>query len=207
MIRKLLLLFIAAVMTGCGDTPLQKVANTITEESLMKPIKKLSADEFKGRGTGTEGEAKTIDYLVAQLKEYGVKGGMPDGSYVQEVPLVGQTTDQDAQIDINEDGQTISTLDYYTDFMAWPSNMAKEVSIDEAELVYVGYGIQAPEEDWDDFKEADVEGKIWVVKNNDPHTDPDLFKGKTRLYYGRYDYKYEKAREMGALGVLIVHTT
>src|SRR5699024_3841991 len=141
MIRKLLLLFIAAVMTGCGDTPLQKVANTITEKSLMKPIKTLSADEFKGRSTGTEGEAKTIDYLVTQLQEYGVKDGMSDRSYVQEVPIVSQTNDQDTQVEISEDGQTISTLHYYTDFMAWPINMAKEVSIDEAELVYVGYGI------------------------------------------------------------------
>ncbi|HLR32413.1 MAG TPA: M28 family peptidase, partial [Fodinibius sp.] len=83
----------------------------------------------------------------------------------------------------------------------------EEVSIDQSELVYVGYGIQAPEEDWDDFKEADIKGKILIVKNSDPSSDPELFKGETRLYYGRYGYKYEKAREMGAAGVLIIHTT
>ena len=91
--------------------------------------------------------------------------------------------------------------------MAWPANMKEEVSVNGAELVYVGYGIQAPEEAWNDFKETDVEGKVIVVKNNDPSSGEDLFGGETRLYYGRYDYKYEKARELGAAGVLIIHTT
>jgi Zn-dependent M28 family amino/carboxypeptidase len=173
----------------------------------MEHIEVLSSNDFMGRGTGTEGEEKTVDYLVSQLKEYDIKGGMPDGSYVQEVPLIGQKTDEDAQLTINKVDEAILTLDYYTDFMAWPANMEEEVSIKEADLVYVGYGIQAPEEDWDDFKDTDLEGKILVVKNNDPSSDPNLFKGETRLYYGRYDYKYEKAREMGAAGVLIIHTT
>lgn len=205
--KKPLLLVVIAALAGCMKSPIDDVAETITEESLMAPIETLSSDEFRGRSTGTEGEEKTVNYLISQLKESGVEGGMPDGSYVQEVPLTGQTTDQDAQVAITKEGETILTFDYYTDFMAWPSNLEEEVSIEQAELVYVGYGIQAPEEDWDDFKENDVEGKILVVKNNDPSGDPDLFEGDTRLYYGRYDYKYEKARELGAAGVLIIHTT
>ncbi len=189
------------------QSPVEEVAKTITKQSLMKPIEVLSSDEFQGRSTGTIGEKKTIDYLVKKLKEYDIKGGMPDGSYTQNVPLIGQKTDQDTRITISKNGNTIHSFDYYSDFMAWPSNLSEEVSVEDSELVYVGFGIQAPEENWDDFKEADVKGKVLVVKNNDPSDDPALFKGDTRLYYGRYDYKYEKAREMGAAGVLIIHTT
>ena len=167
----------------------------------------LSSDEFKGRATGTEGEEKTVNYLVGKLKEYGLRGGASGGDFVQDVPLIGQKTAEDAQIRITNSGTTVHQFDYYSDFMAWPSNLSENVSIDQAELVYVGYGIQAPEENWDDFKETDVKGKVLVVKNNDPSSSPDLFKGEKRLYYGRYDYKYEKARELGAAGVLIIHTT
>lgn len=194
-------------LAGCMGSPVEQAAQSITEETLMEPIVVLSSDEFRGRSTGTIGEEKTVDYLVDQLKSYGIDGGMPDGSYIQEVPLLGQSTKQDAEIRITQDGKNVHGFDYYDDFMAWPSNLEENVSVENAELVYVGYGIQAPEENWDDFKDADVEGKILVVKNNDPSNDPDLFKGETRLYYGRYDYKYEKARDMGALGVLIIHTT
>ncbi|MFP3344750.1 hypothetical protein R0J87_19930, partial [Halomonas sp. SIMBA_159] len=92
-----------------------------------------------------------------------------------------QQTDEGAQLTISREDRPLHTFDYYTDFMAWPANLEEEVGIDEAELVYVGYGIQAPEEDWDDFKDVDVKGKVLVVKNNDPAGSPDLFKGETRL--------------------------
>lgn len=203
----MLLLILAFTLSGCLKSPIERAAQSITKESLMKPIKVLSSDAFQGRGTGTVGEEKTVNYLVDQFKKYGIRGGMPDSGYVQQVPLIGQKTANDAQIRITKNGKTIHTFDYYSDFMAWPSNLAEHVSIKDAPLVYVGYGIQAPEENWDDFKGADVKGKILVVKNNDPSSDPDLFSGMTRLYYGRYDYKYEKARQLGAAGVLIIHTT
>ncbi|MDZ7681379.1 MAG: M28 family peptidase [Fodinibius sp.] len=192
---------------GCMQSPIEEVGQTITEKSLMEHIKILSSDEYRGRATGTVGEEKTVNYLVDKFKEYGLQGGAEDGGFVQEVPLIGQKTAEDAKISITNNGTTIHEFDYYSDFMAWPSNLAEEVSIDQAELVYVGYGIQAPEENWDDFKETDIEGKILVVKNNDPSSSPELFEGDRRLYYGRYDYKYEKARELGAAGVLIIHTT
>lgn len=207
---KKILLLAAVLLTfvSCMQSPIDQVAETtITKESLMEPIEVLSSNEFQGRSTGTVGEEKTVNYLVGKLKEYGLQGGSEDGDFVQDVPLTGQKTAQDAQIEITKNGSTVHRFDYYSDFMAWPSNLAEEVSIDQAEMVYVGYGIQAPEENWDDFKDADVEGKILVVKNNDPSQNSNLFKGKTRLYYGRYDYKYEKARELGAAGVLIIHTT
>lgn len=195
------------LFAGCMNSPIDQVAETITEKSLMKPITKLSSNEFMGRATGTIGELRTVDYLVNQLEEYGLQGGAEDSGFVQDVPLVGQKTGQDTQVQIRKNGNIVHQFDYYSDFMAWPSNLEEEVTIEEADLVYVGYGIQAPEENWDDFKDTDVKGKILIVKNNDPSNDPDLFGGDTRLYYGRYDYKYEKARELGAAGVLIVHTT
>lgn len=195
------------IFVSCMQSPVDQVAEKITEESLMEPIEVLSSDEFQGRSTGTVGEEKTVNYLVEKLKELDLQGGAEGGDFIQNVPLTGQKTDQDTQIEITKNGSVVHQFGYYTDFMAWPSNLAEEVSIDEAELVYVGYGIQAPEESWDDFKDTDVKGKILVVKNNDPKQSPELFKGETRLYYGRYDYKYEKAREVGAAGVLIVHTT
>lgn len=207
-IFSILLTMTLAFTVACQQqSPVEKAAEEITAESLMKPIEVLSSDEFQGRSTGTVGEEKTVAYLTEQFQNLGLKGGMPDGGYIQDVPLIGQSTGQNATIRITKNGSTVHEFAYYDDFMAWPSNLAENVSIDEAELVYVGYGIQAPEENWDDFKETDVKGKILVAKNNDPSQNPDLFKGKTRLYYGRYDYKYEKAREMGALGVLIIHTT
>lgn len=201
-------ILIMAFAVACQlQSSVEQATETITEESLMEPIEVLSSDEFQGRSTGTLGEEKTVNYLTEKFSELGLQGGMPDGSFTQDVPLIGQTTAQDATIRITRNGNTVHNFGYYSDFMAWPSNLEEEVRIDNAELVYVGYGIQAPEENWDDFKDTDVAGKILVVKNNDPNTNPDLFKGETRLYYGRYDYKYEKARELGALGVLIIHTT
>lgn len=206
--KKLLITaLLLAAFVGCMNSPVDQVAETITEKSLMVPITKLSSNEFEGRATGTIGELKTVDYLVSQLKEYGLQGGAEGGRFIQNVPLVGQKTGQDTRVQIQKNGNTVHQFDYYSDFVAWPSNLKEEVSINEAELIYVGYGIQAPEENWDDFKETDVEGKVLVVKNNDPSNNPEPFGGETRLYYGRYDYKYEKAREMGAAGVLIVHTT
>lgn len=203
----LLLTLLVAWMSACMESPVDRTAQTITEQKLMEPIEVLSSDEFRGRSPGTVGEEKTVNYLVDRLQEFDIQGGMPDGSYRQNVPLTGQKTAQDAQVRITKNGKSVHVFDYYSDFMAWPSNLEEEVSIDEAELLYVGYGIQAPEENWDDYKDADVKGKVLVVKNNDPSDNPDLFEGKTRLYYGRYDYKFEKARELGAAGVLIIHTT
>lgn len=208
--RIVVLLSLVLMISACGtksETPADDAAESITEENLMEPIETLSSDEFEGRGTGTPGQEKTVEYLVSQLEEYGLQGGAEDGGYVQDVPLVGQVTTVREPLQITQNGQPVHTFNYKTDFMAWPANMSENVSIDGADLVYVGYGIQAPEENWDDFKGTDVEGKILVVKNNDPSASDTLFAGNTRLYYGRYDYKYEKAREMGAAGVLIIHTT
>ncbi len=200
----LFLTFITLLLSSCTP-PADEAAKMITAENLMEHIEVLASDDFMGRGTGTEGEQLAADYIIKELRDLGATSGTEDGSYIQEFPLLGQKTDKETTLRIR--GSNSTDFDYYDDFMAWPANQAEEVRIRNAELVYVGYGIQAPEENWDDFKGMDVSGKILVVKNNDPEYDEDLFGGKARLYYGRYDYKYEKARELGALGVLIIHTT
>ena len=174
---------------------------------MLSHIEVLSSDEFEGRAPATAGDEKTTNYLVSEFRKIGVEPGMDDGSYTQEVPLLGQVVNQEsAAFTIKKDGQPVDELQYRTEVMAWPSNEAETVDLTDAELVYVGYGIQAPEFDWDDYKDMDVEGKVLVFKNSDPAYDPDLFEGDARLYYGRWSYKFEKAEEMGALGAIIVHT-
>jgi Zn-dependent M28 family amino/carboxypeptidase len=203
------LLLIPVVLLSCGslvdDKELNDAAKEITKEQMMDHITVLSSDAYQGRGTGTEGEQMSVDYLVAELEAMGAQPGVGDSSFVQKFPLLGQVTDNH-KMRVNDAANGID-LAFYDDFVAWPSNQRTEVEVQNAELVYVGYGIQAPEYNWDDYKGVDVEGKIVVIKNNDPEYDENLFGGRARLYYGRYTYKYEKAQEMGAIGAVIIHTT
>lgn len=198
-------LALSVLIVSCSSSPENKAAQNISKDSMLRHIETLSSDEFMGRATGTEGEQMTVDYLVNEFEKMGAAPGAGDGSYVQEFPLLGQKT-SNAKMSVSTNGRSPFTIEYFDEFMAWPANQAEQVDVEDAELVYVGYGIQAPEESWDDFKGTDVEGKIIVVKNNDPEHDPELFGGNTRLYYGRYDYKYEKAKELGAIGAIIIHT-
>ncbi|MFO7799213.1 MAG: M28 family peptidase [Rhodohalobacter sp.] len=193
---------------SCSEPPVEQAAESITAESLMSHIEVLSSDEFEGRAPATQGEDLTVNYLVETMEQIGVAPGMDDGTFVQEIPLLGQQVKgSEATINFRRNGQVEEELGFRTDFMAWPSNEAEQVELQNAELLYVGYGIQAPEFDWDDYKGADVEGKVLVFKNSDPSGDPEIFDGDSRLYYGRWSYKFEKAEEMGALGAIIIHTT
>lgn len=208
--RKITLLMVPflLIMVACQTSEVDQLASEITVDALLEHINVLSSDEFEGRGTGTRGEEKAAEYIVEQLKEIGATSGVEDGSFIQPFPLLGQKI-KSAKMEMTQksNNRQLESYNYMTDFVAWPANEAENVDIKNAELVYVGYGIQAPEEDWDDFKDVDVKGKIILIKNNDPDYDDNLFAGKTRLYYGRYTYKYEKAKEMGALGAIIIHTT
>lgn len=203
------IILLTMLFTGCqSSATVDEAASSITEESLLSHIEVLSSDEFEGRAPATPGDEKTTDYLISEFQKMGVEPGMDEGSYTQEIPLLGQIVNQEtAAMTIKKDGQPVEELEFRTEFMAWPSNEAETVDLSDAELVYVGYGIQAPEYDWDDYKEADVEGKVLVFKNSDPAYSPELFEGDARLYYGRWSYKFEKAEAMGALGAIIVHTT
>ena len=202
-----IVIILFVIFAGC-QSQVERAANSITGESLLNHIEILSSDEFEGRAPATRGEELTVTYLIEQLNQMGVEGGMPDGSFVQEFPLLGQRVDGEASsFSIRRNGQAVENFSFGGEFMAWPSNEEERVQIRNAEVVYVGYGIQAQEFDWDDYKDMDVEGKILVYKNSDPSFDPNIFDGDSRLYYGRWSYKFEKAEEMGALGAIIIHTT
>ncbi len=201
------ILSVSLLFTACSSEPdLEQARSLITEDGIMQHVSALAHDSLMGRAPGTEGEQMTVDYIIRQFEEIGVEGGMPDGSFVQHVPAIGQQTLPGSVMRITDGTNTLHEFDYYTEMMAWPAAGQEEVNIRDAELVYVGYGIIAPEEDWDDYKGMDVSGKILVFKNSDPSTHPDLFAGNTRLYYGRWSYKYEIAEELGALGAIIIHT-
>ncbi len=195
------------LLAACQPTVTPETAQLdITVESLKQHILVLADDSMQGRAPASPGEEKTVAYLISQFESMGLKPGN-NGSFIQEVPVLAQTTRRDATIMLRHRGRTVNSFEFGTDFVVSPYSAFTDIDIKDAELVYVGYGIQAPEENWDDFKGLDVKGKILVFKNSDPSSDPDKFAGTARLYYGRWSYKFEKAQELGALGALIVHTT
>jgi Zn-dependent M28 family amino/carboxypeptidase len=178
----------------------------VNEATLRSHIRFLADDLLEGRGPGSRGDQLAQLYIATELESLGIQPAANDGSWYQTVPLVGVTTQPPSQVDFRRGSQTL-TLQHHKDMMAVSGKAQPEVSIKDAELVFVGYGIQAPEYHWNDFKDVDVKGKILVVMNNDPEDDPNLFAGRRRLYYGRWDYKYQMAAKMGAAGTLIIHTT
>ncbi len=197
--------------------PGEKAAwQAIDEEKLLENIKVLASDKFEGRAPATEGEKLTLDFLVKQFKEVGLKPGNPDGTYLQKVPMVGITADPSAQLVFTDEKTgTSRRLKFGPDFVAWTKHEDPKVSVN-AGLVFVGYGVEAPEYQWDDYKGTDVRGKVLVMLINDPPVpdphdptklDEHMFKGRAMTYYGRWTYKYEIAAKKGAAGALIVHET
>jgi Zn-dependent M28 family amino/carboxypeptidase len=187
--------------------------SSITADGLLQHIRVLSSDEFEGRLPGTAGEDKTVDYLVSQFKAMGLAPGNPDGSYTQAVPLVGITGTPTMKL--RAGNQKIS-LRRGTDYVATTSRFVPKVEVRDSELLFVGYGVQAPEYGWDDYKGVDVRGKTLVMLINDPaipdpkdasRLDDNMFNGKAMTYYGRWTYKYEIASRLGAAAVIIVHET
>jgi Zn-dependent M28 family amino/carboxypeptidase len=186
----------------------------IDMSAVLQHTKVLSSDEYEGRAPGTKGEDLTVRYLEDQFRKVGLKPGNPDGTYVQKVPLVG-ITPTPAPLVVKKDGHPI-TLAWKDDVVAWTKHVAESASIDGSELVFVGYGVVAPEFNWDDYKDVDVKGKTLVMLINDPavpdpanpnELDPKTFGGKAMTYYGRWTYKYEIGQQKGAAAVLIVHET
>ncbi|PYR79402.1 MAG: peptidase M28 [Acidobacteria bacterium] len=180
---------------------------SVDPQAILAHTKVLSSDEFEGRGPGTKGEELTVSYLVDQFKKLGLKPGNSDGTYVQKVPLVGITPTA-APLVLEKGGRKL-TLKWKDDVVAWTKHVADSASINKSDLVFVGYGIVAPEYKWDDYKGVDVKGKTLVMLVNDPAVpdDPQAFGGKAMTYYGRWTYKYEIGAKMGAAAVLIVHET
>ena len=186
----------------------------IDAAAVLAHTKVLSSDQFEGRAPGTMGEELTVSYLVDQFKKIGLKPGNTDGTYIQKVPLVG-ITPTPAPLVLTKGKQQL-TLKWKDDVVAWTKQVADLVILDKSDLVFVGYGVVAPEYNWDDYKGVDVKGKTLVMLVGDPPVpdpanpaalDPKTFGGNAMTYYGRWTYKYEIAAMKGAAGVLIVHET
>ncbi|RDV25189.1 peptidase M28 [Alteromonas aestuariivivens] len=176
----------------------------ITDEKIREPLKTLASDEFEGRLPTTEGEKKTLDFLTSEFKKAGFAPGNGD-SYLQEVALMEITANPEMQLTIGN-----NTFLYKEDMVASSKREQASVSLTDSELVFVGYGVNAPEYNWNDYEGLDVKGKTVVILVNDPgfeNPDNGLFQGKTMTYYGRWSYKYEEASRQGAAGALIVHET
>ncbi|HKO62148.1 MAG TPA: M28 family metallopeptidase [Pyrinomonadaceae bacterium] len=232
--QKRILLFVlttalVSLVGGCTTAPTNQPENTTTTASIpaeMKPAfdaitandimqhtKALSADEYEGRGPGTKGEELTVAYLTQQLQRIGLKPGNPDGTFVQKVPLVGFTGQPTASFTA---GDKSISLTFPNDYVAVSRRFVPESKVENSDIVFVGYGVVAPEYGWDDYKGVDVKGKTIVMLINDPAVpdgrdasklDEKMFKGKAMTYYGRWTYKYEIASEKGAAAAIIIHET
>ncbi|QRK07999.1 M20/M25/M40 family metallo-hydrolase [Archangium violaceum] len=201
-----LLLVLPLAAHGQLTTPAEKSASrTIEAGDLRAHIGFLASDLLEGRGPGTRGDALAQQYIATQFQLLGLKPVLPDGSYLQPFELVGLTGHPETLTFTSASGRL--ELRYLDDFIANPGVQTPQAVLQDSELVFVGYGIQAPEYEWDDFKGMDLRGKTLLILNNDPEDDPKLFGGKARLWYGRWDYKYEQAAKVGAAGAIIIHTT
>jgi Zn-dependent M28 family amino/carboxypeptidase len=183
-------------------------------DAVLAHTRILSSDAYEGRGPGTKGENLTVTYLVDQFTKIGLKPGNTDGTFIQKVPLVGITPDG-APLVFSK-GSEQHRLKWRDDAVAWTKHVAPSASLDNSEMIFVGYGVVAPEYQWDDYKGVDVKGKTLVMLINDPpvpdpanagELDPKTFGGKAMTYYGRWTYKYEIGKDKGAAGVIIIHET
>ena len=195
----------AAETPADGGTAAQGAASEITADLMRGYVVELSDDKYEGRGPGSAGDVAARAYLVEELKELGLEPGGADGAWQQPFDLVGITAEQPEEWTFRHENGEV-TLKQRDQFIVSSGVQEAQAKIENAELVFVGYGIQAPEYEWDDFKGQDVKGKVLVILNNDPSWDPDLFGGETRLWYGRWDYKYLSAARQGAAGAIIIHT-
>jgi len=183
----------------------EKAAQIIDSDLLRNIVARISSDEFEGRGPGSRGDVAARKYITDQLAALGFEPGAAGGSWEQSMDLIGITSHVPDAWDFVSSNKTLS-IKNWDQYIAYSGMQAEQAQIDNAEVVFVGYGIQAQEYDWDDYKGQDLKGKVLLILNNDPDWDPVLFAGKTRLHYGRWDYKYESAARQGAAGAIIIHT-
>src|SRR6266704_746310 len=210
-------IFLACTLSiFAADQPelkLKPAMDSLTPDGLLAHIKVLASDEFEGRAPGTKGEELSVKYIADQFKKIGLKPGNPDGTYTQEVPLAGIKSEPRMSFSV---GGKTTDLKYPDDFVASSARLQSEIKIDKADVVFVGYGIVAPEYGWDDYKNVDVRGKTLLMLIGDPPVpdakdpsklDDKMFKGKAMTYYGRWTYKYEIAAKKGAAAAIIIHET
>ena len=204
------LVLLALFFFGCAkeDQKLKPALESITAEELSKDVEILSSDEFEGRAPASKGEEKTINFLKEEFQKVGLKPGNGE-SFFQELPMVEITTSPVAKLEIKSDKKSM-LFAYGDEFVGTTLRVVEKVSLVDSEMVFVGYGIVAPEYNWNDYEGLDVRGKTVVMLVNDPGfatEDPEFFKGRAMTYYGRWTYKYEEAARQGADGVLIIHET
>ncbi|MBT8069269.1 MAG: M28 family peptidase [Xanthomonadales bacterium] len=232
--RTLFITLIALLLTGC-DTPAPEpvtetvepetavgetspgglalpagfdaAEQTIQADNLLADVSKIAGDEFEGRGAGSEGDRMARAHLAGRLAQMGYAPFFADDSYEQPVEIVGLTVKDPVDLQFSTaDGASVS-YSFGDEYMIMAGMQEPGISVKDAEVVFAGYGIQAPEENWDDFKDVDLTGKILLLLNDDPDWDPELFGGDRKLSYGRWDYKYASAARQGAAGAIIIHTT
>ncbi|MGH9367241.1 MAG: M28 family peptidase [Thermoanaerobaculia bacterium] len=196
----------ASVSPGLVTAEERTAAAAITPALLDAHIRFLASDLLEGRGSASRGERIAMEYVATQLQSMGFQPSAPGGDWIQRVPLVAITSRVPRTMTFDSGAKRLD-IESHRDFIAFSGVQEPAARIDDAELVFVGYGIVAPEHRWDDYKDVDVRGKVLVMMNNDPEEDPRLFGGKMRLRYGRWDYKYEIAAARGAVGAILIHTT
>lgn len=209
MYRRSLFLILILFLSSCSTKNDALTAeDSISKEDFEKHVITLSSDDFQGRKPFTIGEEKTVNYLADVYRELGLEAPY-EGSYFQNVPLVNLKYSPTKKVSIQTKKGKI-TLEKTKDFIAKTPHLNEKVEIKNAEIVFVGYGIVAPEYNWNDYEGIDVKGKIVLALVNDPGyatQNPDLFKGNSMTYYGRWAYKYEEAARQGAKGIMVIHST
>jgi Zn-dependent M28 family amino/carboxypeptidase len=203
----------SSAVSGVALPDLKAAAGAINTNDLMRHIRVLASDEFEGRLPGGRGEELTVNYLIEQFRNMGLEPGNPNGSWTQAVPLAGVKSEVTAALHLNR--RTVP-LQFPQDMAAWSPRLQPQVEVEQSQLVFVGYGIQAPEYGWDDFKGLDVRGKTLLMLVGDPpltvpndpsRLDESMFKGKAMTYYGRWTYKFEIAAKLGAAAAFVIHET
>jgi len=233
--RLLLLSALLIAVPGCGGAPASSSASQppapaasaptapmplaampkIEGGAIMEHVKVLASDEYEGRAPGGKGDELTVKYIESQFTQLGLKPGNPDGTFFQKVPLVGITAKESRPLTLTT-GTGQQTFKWGDDVVAWSKHVAATASLQASDVVFAGYGVEAPEYKWNDFKDVDVKGKTIIVLVNDPAVpdpadpsklDPKTFGGDAMTYYGRWTYKFEEGARRGAAGILVVHET
>ena len=189
------------LLAACG----QPAPDTATQ--LATWIADLSDDAMEGRGPGTAGDVMARQYIADAMAGMGLEPAAADGGWEQAFDIVGIDATVPETWTFEAPGGDSVDFAFWDEFIAHSGVQSERAAVEDAEVVFVGYGIQAPEYGWDDYGDADLAGKVLVMLNNDPDWDPDLFEGDRRLYYGRWTYKYESAAAQGAAGAIVIHTT
>ena len=204
------LIMVPGCQTETIETPTKVKPPIASAADIGRRIERLASDDFKGRAPGTPGGKAASQYIADEMQAAGLEPMGINGTYFQPLKLTETAALKTSTLSISKGGNDILAADQSTNAVFWTKRLGETLNIDESEMVFVGYGVVAPEFGWNDYEGLDVKGKTVVMLVNDPGfatQDPDLFKGNSMTYYGRWTYKYEEAGRQGAAAALIVHET